>query len=153
MGFSDNRKFKIRKQRQKCIAGVFKNCYIGDSCRRYFVQPEENEKDYRIISTLKNNKEYYLLLGNVNTDEICIAKFVYTSWVYLTKLSVKKVLRNKVLFKRWLKDINIKAGESKCMVKYVLRDDGKIEVRNTDYREIRRYVNPLCQPVYKSFSY
>lgn len=144
----------MRRQRQKDIAGVFKYCYIGSIWSRNFIQPEEKQKDYRIVSKLKNNNEYYLLLGNVNTDEICIAKFIYTmGWVHLTKLSVKKVLRNKVLFKRWLKDINLKAGESKCMVKYVLRDDGKIEVRNTDYREIRRYINPICQPVYKSFSY
>lgn len=155
MKFSETRKLKMRRQRQKCIAGVFNYCYIGSNCTRDFIQPEENKKDYIIISTLENNNEYYLLLGNVNTDEICIAKFVYTSWVYLTKFSVKKILRNKVLFKRWLKDINHEAGKCNCMIKYVLSDDGKIEVRNTDYREPhkRRYVNPIWQPVRKYFSY
>jgi len=121
-----------------------------------FFQEEQQEKDYIIISKMICNGNYYLLLINEDTNEICIAKLVYSSrWVQITKLSSKKVLENKSTFKNWLKDINHEAGQCNYMIKYVLKEDGKIELRNTDYREGHNdpYVSIQFKRIWKCFQY
>ena len=149
----------MRKKRQKHIAHEFNgSCFwIGYMCPSHkFVQEEEQEKNYIILSKMISNDNYYLLLINEDTNEICIAKLVYISgWVQITKLSSKKVLENKSTFKNWLKDINHEADRYKYMIKYVLTEDGKIELRNTDYREGHNEpcVSIRFKRVWKCFQY
>lgn len=147
MKFSRIKKLKMRKQRQQRVASY---CYLGNS-----VEPEESRKRYTIISKMVKDDNYYLLLANEASNEVCIGKAVYSGYVKVVALSSKKVLKDKDTFKKWLKDINHELSEYKYMVKYVLTEEGKIECRNTDYRcdiKLPRIVHNW-HTVYKSFQY
>lgn len=152
MKFSRIKKLKMRKQRQQRVARTFNRGYF---CLGYSVEEEERKKRYTIISKMVKNGDYYLLLANENSNEVCIGKAVYSGHVKVIILSSKKVLEDKVTFKNWLKDINREMNKYGNMVKYVLTEDGVIECRNTDYRgnyKLPRIVHNW-DPVYKYFQY
>jgi len=147
MKFSRIKKLKMRKQRQQRVARTFNSGYS--------VEEEESRKRYTIISKMIKNGDYYLLLANENSNEVCIGKAVYSGYVKVIILSSKKVLEDKVIFRKWLKDINHEMNKYKNMVKYVLTEYGKIECRNTDYRGEYKLPRILhnWDLVYKRFEY
>lgn len=144
---------KMRKQRQQRVEKTLNSGYF---CLGYSVEEEgSRRRRYTIISKMIKNGDYYLLLANEDTNEVRIGKAVYDGHVKVVVLSSKRVLEYKATFKNWLKDINHEMNKYKNMIKYVLTEEGKIECRNTDYRE--NYKLPRIahngNAIYKRFYY
>ena len=79
MKFSKTKKMKMRKQRQERVA---RYCYLGNS-----VEAEESRQRYTIISKMVKDDNYYLLLANEASNEVCIGKAVYSGYVKVTDYS------------------------------------------------------------------